>query len=198
MVIKNGEIIEHGIYSELTTLKDHLATLVGDNIDTVTELHDYKMDRQDDTSQTQNQNSTKENISNGLTLSLNKNVSPSNENRTEKNQMSLTGNDLSKHGPNRMSLKSIRSNSIAANPNKLVLDDQSVEYKEAPFWSYLKAGKGVRITIFIFILFFMVHLIRILSGKIDLFLNIHITKSPTKYIKNFLCIKCCTRCLFIH
>ena len=52
-----------------------------------------------------------------------------------------------------------------AAPMKLVLEDQSILYKESPIWSYLKAGNGVIITLVIFIYFFVVHVIRILSGN---------------------------------
>ena len=52
-----------------------------------------------------------------------------------------------------------------AEPMKLVLEDQSIYYKEIPIWSYLKAGTGVIITLIIFAFFFVVHVIRITSGK---------------------------------
>lgn len=52
-----------------------------------------------------------------------------------------------------------------ADPVKLVLDDQSIFYKENPLWSYMKAGSGVTVSIAIVILFFLVHVVRIGSGK---------------------------------
>ena len=50
-------------------------------------------------------------------------------------------------------------------PMKLVLEDQSVFYKESPIKSYLKSGSGTVISLLIFAYFFCVHLVRILSGK---------------------------------
>ena len=53
-----------------------------------------------------------------------------------------------------------------AEPMKLVLEDQSVEYKMSPLWAYLKSGWGAVITLIIFAYFFLVHLLRILSGSL--------------------------------
>jgi hypothetical protein len=53
-----------------------------------------------------------------------------------------------------------------AEPMKLVLDDQSVNYKLNPGIAYLRAGWGIIITLTIFVYFFLVHLLRILSGKL--------------------------------
>jgi hypothetical protein len=50
-------------------------------------------------------------------------------------------------------------------PMRLVLEDQSLSYKVPPILSYLRAGNGVIITILYFALFFLVHLLRILSGE---------------------------------
>jgi ABC-type multidrug transport system ATPase subunit len=52
-----------------------------------------------------------------------------------------------------------------ASPMKLVLEDQSINYKEKPMMSYLKAGYGICPTITVFVYFFLVHVIRIVSGK---------------------------------
>ena len=52
-------------------------------------------------------------------------------------------------------------------PMKLVLEDQSIYYKEKPIWSYLKAGAGVIISLIIFAYFFAVHVVRITSGKMS-------------------------------
>lgn len=51
-----------------------------------------------------------------------------------------------------------------AEPMKLVLEDQSVKYKVSPLMSYLRSGWGLIFTLAVFVLFFFVHLIRILSG----------------------------------
>jgi hypothetical protein len=52
-----------------------------------------------------------------------------------------------------------------AEPMKLVLEDQSINYKEIPFITYLKSGTGVLITLAVFVLFFLVHGVRIFSGN---------------------------------
>ncbi len=57
-----------------------------------------------------------------------------------------------------------------AEPMKLVLEDQSVNYKLNPALAYLRAGWGIIATLAIFVFFFLVHLIRILSGKLILFI----------------------------
>lgn len=52
-----------------------------------------------------------------------------------------------------------------AEPMKLVLEDQSVNYKISPIWTYLKSGWGVIITLAIFAVFFLVNLVRVISGN---------------------------------
>ena len=59
-------------------------------------------------------------------------------------------------------------------PMKLVLDDQSLTYKKSPIMTYLQAGSGTVITITIFVYFFLVHLIRILSGEEKHFNHFHL------------------------
>lgn len=61
-----------------------------------------------------------------------------------------------------------------AEPMKLVLEDQSVNYEASPVLAYLRAGWGVIITLAIFIFFFLVHLIRVLSGKIYYFVSLFV------------------------
>ncbi len=50
-------------------------------------------------------------------------------------------------------------------PMKLVLDDQSINYKGSSVLAYLAAGYGVVTTLAIFAFFFLVHVLRVLSGK---------------------------------
>jgi hypothetical protein len=52
-----------------------------------------------------------------------------------------------------------------AEPMKLVLDDQSVFYKKSPVIAYIRSGYGAIVTISIFLFFFLVHGVRIGSGK---------------------------------
>lgn len=49
-------------------------------------------------------------------------------------------------------------------PMKLVLDDQSVNYKKSPMLAYLRAGYGIVPSILLFMFFFLVHGVRIGSG----------------------------------
>ena len=92
----------------------------------------------------------------------------------EKNQLTIIGNEY----PNSDPIKTLERNRVSfasadeevpqpedAAPMKLVLEDQSILYKEKPIVSYLKSGTGIIITLLIFALFFLVHLVRILSGN---------------------------------
>jgi hypothetical protein len=53
-----------------------------------------------------------------------------------------------------------------AEPMKLVLDDQSIFYKKSPLIAYLRSGYGAIATVSIFLFFFLVHGVRIGSGKL--------------------------------
>lgn len=61
-----------------------------------------------------------------------------------------------------------------AEPMKLVLEDQSVNYKINPGIAYLRAGWGIIATLAIFVFFFLVHLLRILSGKLTFIVMIYL------------------------
>jgi hypothetical protein len=52
-----------------------------------------------------------------------------------------------------------------AEPMKLVQDDQSIFYKKSPVMAYMRAGAGFIATVSVFLLFFLVHGVRIGSGK---------------------------------
>ncbi|CAF0866320.1 unnamed protein product, partial [Brachionus calyciflorus] len=65
-----------------------------------------------------------------------------------------------------------------AAPMKLVLEDQSLTYKESPVLSYLKSGTGAIITLIIFAYFFAVHVVRILS---DYWISLWFAKSTGRY-----------------
>ena len=62
-----------------------------------------------------------------------------------------------------------------AEPMKLVLEDQSVNYKLNPALAYLRAGWGIIATLAIFVFFFLVHLLRILSGKLSFIIMIYLS-----------------------
>ena len=98
----------------------------------------------------------------------------------EKNQLKLIGDDDSHCDPikiferNRLSIVSgkqaIEEEEDSpvpddADPIKLVLEDQSIFYKENPICSYLKAGRGAIVSLLIFSLFFHVHGIRLFCGN---------------------------------
>lgn len=51
-----------------------------------------------------------------------------------------------------------------AEPMKLVLEDQSVNYNISPSWLYLKAGWGALITLAVYAFFFIIYGFRIGSG----------------------------------
>ena len=101
----------------------------------------------------------------------------------EENQLTLIGGEFSRQNSirvierNRISTITLQSDEEAvsndAEPMKLVLEDQSVDHKEIPMWTYLKTGNSVTVTLTIFVLFFLVHVARILSGKLSLELIPH-------------------------
>ena len=97
----------------------------------------------------------------------------------EKNQLKLIGNQNSNGDPiktferNRLSIVSAKPAfeeeepaTDDAQPIKLVLEDQSIYFKEKPIWSYLKAGRGAIISLMIFATFFLVHAIRLFCGNL--------------------------------
>jgi hypothetical protein len=58
-------------------------------------------------------------------------------------------------------------------PMRLVLEDQSVNYKISPMMTYLRAGSGIVITLLVYAFFFIVYVFRILTGnKIFVLYNI--------------------------
>lgn len=86
-----------------------------------------------------------------------------------------TGDPLKTFERNRLSIvsKSLEAEKEEEIPStndtqaaKLVLEDQSIYYKEKPIWSYLKAGRGSVVSILIFSLYFIVHAIRLFCGNL--------------------------------
>lgn len=110
-----------------------------------------------------------------MTKLLSENVRMSTEDKIQENDGSKPGMDrdqpslLRSIEKSRLSIVSA-SGSIDvvvpndAEPMKLVLEDQSVNYKVWPSLIYLRAGWGVIISLLIYAFFFLVYIFRILSG----------------------------------
>ncbi len=124
-----------------------------------------------------------EQLVNRRRVSINQNMVLNDQNLSkhiENNQLMLIGGEFSRNNSikvierNRMSIVTMDHDDQPmpedSEPMKLVLEDQSVNYKKIPMLLYLKAGKGTIITVLIFALFFLVHLVRIGSGKLILLL----------------------------
>ncbi len=184
IVIKNGQITENGTFKQLMKNKGHLSQLIGEHVQLINDEEELELESNDpveqyamsktklDTCQLTNRRSFS--VANNNAKQTDKNLAI----HIEKIQLSLMGsegvsrkNSISVFEKNRMSVVSMQEHEEEevspsdSEPMKLVLEDQSVNYKEAPSISYLKAGTGAVLTIFIFILFFLVHAIRIGSGK---------------------------------
>ncbi len=172
-MVNDGQVIEGGTYNDLMELKGHLAKLVGEHVITEKNLMLDKLN-----------NATRSNSS--LTAIEERCLTPRQlENRlrvSKKFKTYLTDDALaSKIESNqlRMTVHPIVQKNLSiiskiepdepvpedADPMKLVLEDQSIYYKENPIISYMKAGSGILLSVLIVILFFFVHLIRIGSGK---------------------------------
>ncbi len=185
IVIKEGKIIENGSLKQLMKNKGHLSTLINEHVqlieeeeeelelESATPLETYRMSNSKlNSSQITNRRS--------FSVAYN-NAKKTDENlaiHIEKLQMGLIGSEgVSRRDSirvferNRMSIVSTHELEVEevspsdSEPMKLVLEDQSVNYKQSPVVSYLKAGTGIGATVSIFIMFFLVHGIRIGSGK---------------------------------
>ena len=162
--MSNGEFVENGTYNQLMQKEDGvLKKLIREHVEK--EHNKLKNDEADE--------------------GVNMNIAARTDDPTMSPQVHLTSVELVDQlvlegkdsfqrilgDPRRMSTTSKVSNKSHgpvpddAEPMKLVLEDQSIFYKEIPIWSYLKAGSGVVITLIIFAFFFLVHVIRITSGE---------------------------------
>ncbi len=188
LVIKNGVIIEHGTFKQLMKNKGHLSQLIGEHVQIIEENEaeqepeqiNYFLRKNPNELSSSSRSLNRNQESNRRRLSFNKHVKLTDENlaiHIENVQMHLIGVE----SPNtrkdsinvfeRNRLMSIVTNDgeddenevipSDAEPMKLVLEDQSVNYKTLAIASYLKSGTGVVVTILLFILFFLVHGIRI-------------------------------------
>lgn len=189
IVIEKGKIIEHGSFRHLMSKKGRMAKLVNENVQILRENPELQeLESNDGVSSIVKHNtphlSHLPSISENLTEEQTQNrahLSRLNSIDTSDNNMArlIEKNQMIGHAPSQTSLiREIQkarlsivsaANSIEeitpsdAEPMKLVLEDQSVNYKVSPFFSYLKSGWGVVITLSIFAFFFLVHLVRILS-----------------------------------
>jgi len=184
IVIKNGQITENGTFKQLMKNKGHLSQLIGEHVQLINDEEELELESSDPAEQYAMSKSKLDSCQ--LTNRRSFSVANNNAKLTDKNlaihiekiQLSLIGsegvsrkNSISVFEKNRMSVVSMQEheeeemNPSDSEPMKLVLEDQSVNYKEAPLVSYLRAGTGAVLTICIFVLFFLVHAVRIGSGK---------------------------------
>jgi len=187
IVIKEGQISENGTFKQLMKNKGHLSKLIGDHVQLINEKEEeLELESPLEAKKVYSMSKSKLNnsqITNRRTFSLaNNNAKTTDENlaiHIEKIQHGLIGseglsreNSISVFERNRMSVVSMHETEAEeevipsdSEPMKLVLEDQSVNYKQTPLVSYLRAGTGVVATLALVILFFLVHLVRIGSGK---------------------------------
>ncbi len=177
-VVSNGQVLEGGTYRELMNKKGHLAKLVGDHV--ITE----KNVMLDEIENAPRKNSianlppigeafesslTPQQVENRRRLSLRFNQHFTDDDlasKIEQNQLRMTVHPIVKKNLSIVSkIEPDEPVPEDADPLKLVLEDQSIYYKETPLISYMKAGSGIIISVLIVILFFFVHLVRIGSGK---------------------------------
>ncbi len=193
-VVSDGQVLEGGTYKELMDRKGHLAKIVGEHVITEKNVMLDEIENAPRKNSIKNLQPVGETSESILTP---KQV----ENRRRLSvlfqQPTLTDDELaSKIETNqlRMTVHPIVKKNLSivakidpdepvpedADPLKLVLEDQSIFYKENPLYSYMKAGSGVVISILIVILFFFVHGIRVGSGKLYIFIRIY------KYIMQYM------------
>lgn len=200
VVIKDGTITESGTFKQLMKNRGHLSQLVGEHVQIIEEEEEPEPCTQSDASADEPAASTNLNssqINNRRRLSLNRHIKTTDENlaiHIENSQFALMGghhlrqDSIKVFERNRMSVVTIDNEDATvvpsdAEPMKLVLEDQSIYYKVPAILSYLKAGTGVVLTVLLFAFFFLVHGVRIGSGKIFLFiylLNKFSSNSKTK------------------
>lgn len=191
IVLQNGSIIEHGTYDELMKSNGHLSHLIGTHSEKLTQANEFEAP--DEISLFGD--SSKDLFLDASTLlppvaMLQTHVSEiqlaNRRNLSITNSMLATDKNIAKHIElnqlgdtkyvSKSKLKAVASVShhheihpedkFNEKAMKLVLDDQSVYYNVLPSLSYLKSGSGVTLTLIIFMMFFLVHTIRILSGKL--------------------------------
>ena len=179
IVIKEGRIIENGTFKQLMSNKGHLANLVGEHVQIIDEVIEPELDDKEMNMSMHIENNQltlmEGNFSRQNSIKLiERNILSTVSMHIENNQMALLGGNYLRKDSialierNRMSIRTLKNEAPVpsdAEPMKLVLEDQSINYKEAPIITYLKSGSGVLITLAIFVLFFLVHGVRIGSGR---------------------------------
>lgn len=198
-VVENGRIIEGGTYYDLLARKDgHLARLIGQhvisekNLISEEKFEKFEKIRRESASSVGQQsvssthvdihpaNLSPRQLENRCILSVRFNANLDDQtlaSKIEANQLRMTVNPIARKGLSIASqLEPDEPVPEDAEPMKLVLEDQSIYYKENPLYSYMKSGSGVCVSVSIVFLFFLVHAVRIGSGKCIFFLTFSIVK----------------------
>jgi hypothetical protein len=178
-VVRDGQVLEGGTYKDLMDRKGHLAKIVGEHVITeknviLNEIENAPRKNSIINSQSVGEISesslTPQQVENRRRLSIRFQqpilTDDDLASKIETNQLRMTVHPIVKK--NLSIVAKIEPDELVpedADPLKLVLEDQSIFYKENPVYSYMKAGSGVVISILIVILFFFVHGIRIGSGE---------------------------------
>jgi hypothetical protein len=178
IVIREGQIIEHGSFDQLMKKKGHLAKLIGEHVQIVEpasspslKKSDYFLLKKENLrklqqkstrrkSEPETNNLTQEQILSRRRFSLKNNMPDNDTNiakHIEKNQLGLIGAGARR----RLSADLVLNHNLTsmitditkipeddenevipedAEPMKLVLEDQSINYKKSPYASYIKAG----------------------------------------------------------
>jgi len=180
--VKNGRIIECGRFDELMASEGHLASLVKEHV--IIESKTYEKDISDVAAkeikgdiQLNPKYLSDDDI--GLTIGQLENrrrvssilhINDTNESLAkgiERNQLRMTIDPILKKNFDLITAELDPEEPVPedADPMKLVLEDQSINYRKNALVAYMQAGSGVFISISIVVLFFLVHGVRIGSGK---------------------------------
>ncbi len=207
-MIKDGSITENGTFKQLMKNKGHLSQLIGEHVQLIEENEpEPETDQQQQASYQRSQsvvsvgsvlnnpNLNSNQLNNRRRLSQTKHILTTDENLSyhiENAQLNLIGGEKNSRKDSVLLFERNRMMSIVTNdedeheqvipsdaePMKLVLEDQSVNYKQMAITSYLKAGTGIVLTILLFAFFFLVHGVRIGS---DYWISLWFSKSTGKY-----------------
>jgi ABC-type multidrug transport system fused ATPase/permease subunit len=188
--------------------KGHLSQLIGEHVQLIEENEpEPETDQQQQASYQRSQsvvsvgsvlnnpNLNSNQLNNRRRLSQTKHILTTDENLSyhiENAQLNLIGGEKNSRKDSVLLFERNRMMSIVTNdedeheqvipsdaePMKLVLEDQSVNYKQMAITSYLKAGTGIVLTILLFAFFFLVHGVRIGS---DYWISLWFSKSTGKY-----------------
>ena len=143
IVIQNGTISEHGSFDELMRNKGALAQLVANHVQIVEKPNDEACQKEA-AEPVRNQEQEPVSAAQIQVQVSSQVVSSTPEVGAAEEESEVIPQD--------------------AEPMKLVLEDQSVNYKKSPVLVYLRAGNGLIATVLIMLSFFLVHGVRIGSG----------------------------------